>query len=49
MESTVRLAVVPGDGIGPEVTAEARKVLEVASAGSGVKFDATEYELGSRR
>ena len=25
------LAVIPGDGIGPEVTAEALKVLEVAS------------------
>jgi 3-isopropylmalate dehydrogenase len=28
---TQALAVIPGDGIGPEVTAEALKVLEVAS------------------
>ncbi len=27
----VDLAVIPGDGIGPEVTAEALKVLEVAA------------------
>ena len=27
---TPTLAVIPGDGIGPEVTAEALKVLEVA-------------------
>src|SRR4051794_32018335 len=33
---TLRLAVIPGDGIGPEVTAEALKVLEVA-APTGVK------------
>ena len=26
--STIDLAVIPGDGIGPEVTAEALKVLE---------------------
>ena len=29
--STIKLAVIPGDGIGQEVTAEALKVLEVAS------------------
>ncbi len=28
--SGLRLAVIPGDGIGPEVIAEALKVLEVA-------------------
>ena len=30
-DGSVALAVVPGDGIGPEVTAEALKVLEVAA------------------
>ena len=30
---TVRLAVIPGDGIGPEVTVEALKVLEQVAAG----------------
>ena len=40
------LAVIPGDGIGPEVTAEALKVLEVASP---VKLEATRYDLGAER
>ena len=31
--TSLRLAVIPGDGIGPEVTAEALKVLEVGGAG----------------
>ena len=45
---TLRLAVIPGDGIGPEVTAEALKVLEVA-APAGVKFEPTRYDLGAER
>lgn len=45
-EGSVALAVVPGDGIGPEVTAEALKVLEVA-APQGVKFEQTHYALGA--
>jgi 3-isopropylmalate dehydrogenase len=46
---TVRLAVIGGDGIGPEVVAEGLKVLEAATAGSGTKFETTEYDLGARR
>ncbi|MEP9364365.1 3-isopropylmalate dehydrogenase [Nocardioides sp. CN2-186] len=45
---TIRLAVIPGDGIGQEVTAEALKVLEVASP-TGVKFEQTRYDLGAER
>ncbi|KQW53629.1 3-isopropylmalate dehydrogenase [Nocardioides sp. Root1257] len=45
---TIRLAVIPGDGIGQEVTAEALKVLEVASP-AGVKFEQTRYDLGAER
>jgi 3-isopropylmalate dehydrogenase len=45
---TVHLAVIPGDGIGPEVTAEALKVLEVA-APAGVKVEQTRYDLGAER
>src|SRR3978361_1412064 len=44
----VRLAVIPGDGIGPEVTAEALKVLE-AGAPAGVTFEPTRYDLGAER
>ncbi|MGZ4593690.1 MAG: 3-isopropylmalate dehydrogenase [Actinomycetes bacterium] len=45
----VRLAVVAGDGIGPEVTAEALRVLEVALDGEGAKLESTDYDLGARR
>ena len=40
-----KLAVIGGDGIGPEVTAEALKVVRAA----GVAFDATEFDLGGAR
>jgi 3-isopropylmalate dehydrogenase len=46
--TSLRLAVIPGDGIGPEVTAEALKVLEVA-APTEVKFEQTRYDLGAER
>ncbi|MBZ5733097.1 3-isopropylmalate dehydrogenase [Nocardioides sp. TRM66260-LWL] len=45
--STLRLAVIPGDGIGQEVTAEALKVLEVAA--SGLAVEQTRYDLGAER
>jgi 3-isopropylmalate dehydrogenase len=45
---SVKLAVIPGDGIGQEVTAEALKVLEVA-APADVKFEQTRYDLGAER
>jgi 3-isopropylmalate dehydrogenase len=44
---TRTLAVIGGDGIGPEVVAEGLKVLE-AVAGSGA-FDTTSYDLGATR
>jgi 3-isopropylmalate dehydrogenase len=39
-----RIAVIPGDGIGQEVIAEAQKVLAVALPG----YESTEYDLGAR-
>jgi 3-isopropylmalate dehydrogenase len=45
--SSLRLAVVPGDGIGPEVVAEGLKVLRAAL--SDVAVETTEYDLGARR
>jgi len=44
--ASVKLAVIGGDGIGPEVTAEALKVLEAASP---VAFERTTYDLGAER
>ena len=38
-----RVAVIGGDGIGPDVVAEALKVV----AASGVRLDTTDYELGA--
>ncbi|MCB0961924.1 MAG: 3-isopropylmalate dehydrogenase, partial [Acidimicrobiales bacterium] len=40
-----RIAVIGGDGIGPEVVAEALKVVRAA----GVELDATDYDLGGTR
>jgi 3-isopropylmalate dehydrogenase len=48
MTQSVKLAVIPGDGIGPEVTAEALKVLEQATP-PDVKFESTRYDLGAER
>lgn len=41
----MKLAVIGGDGIGPEVTAEALKVLHTVRS----DIDTTEYDLGARR
>jgi 3-isopropylmalate dehydrogenase len=43
----IDLAVIGGDGIGPEVTAEALKVLR-AVLPSDVQLSATDYDLGAR-
>jgi 3-isopropylmalate dehydrogenase len=48
MTQSLKLAVIPGDGIGPEVTAEALKVLEQVTPGD-VKFEPTRYDLGAER
>ena len=47
MAQTVKLAVVGGDGIGPEVTDEALKVLRAATP--DVTWATTDYDLGARR
>ncbi|MGA8979068.1 MAG: 3-isopropylmalate dehydrogenase [Pedococcus sp.] len=46
---TVNLAVIGGDGIGPEVVAEGLKVLDAVTGDSGPKVNTTEYDLGARR
>ena len=47
--ATLNLAVIGGDGIGPEVVAEGLKVLESVTASSGLKITTTNYDLGARR
>ncbi len=41
-----RIAVLPGDGIGPEIMAEALKVLRKISGIYGIKFDFREADVG---
>src|SRR3954469_18909259 len=43
------IAVIGGDGIGPEVVAEGLKILEAVTGDGGPKFTTTEYDLGARR
>ncbi|MDQ6716584.1 MAG: 3-isopropylmalate dehydrogenase [Actinomycetota bacterium] len=45
----LNLAVIGGDGIGPEVVAEGLKVLDAATSTAGLKVVTTEYDLGARR
>jgi 3-isopropylmalate dehydrogenase len=49
MSRSVKLAVIPGDGIGPEVIAEAVKVLDAVTEGSGLAFEKTHFSLGADR
>ncbi len=44
-----KIAVIGGDGIGPEVTSVALEAMRKVTAGSGVSFVTTEYDLGARR
>ena len=43
------IAVIGGDGTGPEVTREAVKVLDAASKKFGIKLNYTDYDLGGDR
>lgn len=49
MNRTIKLAVIPGDGIGPEVVAEGLKVLHAAVAGTDVTIEETVFDLGAAR
>jgi 3-isopropylmalate dehydrogenase len=46
---TYKIAVMGGDGTGPEVTAEAVKVLKAAAAKFGFKADLTNFDFGGER
>jgi 3-isopropylmalate dehydrogenase len=46
MATTYKIAVLPGDGIGPEVMAEAEKVLNAVEAKYDVKFERTFANVG---
>ena len=44
-----KIAVIPGDGTGPEVTAEAVKVLAAAAKRSGFTYETTPFDFGGDR
>ncbi|MEB2285173.1 MAG: 3-isopropylmalate dehydrogenase [Polyangiaceae bacterium UTPRO1] len=44
-----KIAVIPGDGTGPEVTAEAVKVLDAAARRSGFEYEAAHFDFGGDR
>ena len=49
MSRVTRLAIIPGDGIGPEVITEALKSLDAATESADIQFERTVYELGAKR
>lgn len=49
MSATYNIAVIPGDGTGPEVVAEGIKVLKTASDRFGFKLEFTSFDFGGER
>jgi 3-isopropylmalate dehydrogenase len=45
----LKIAVIPGDGTGPEVTAEALKVLKAISVSEGIKYETVQFDFGGER
>lgn len=48
-KKSLNLAVIPGDGTGPEVTAEALKVLGAVSKLEGFTYETTHFDWGGER
>ncbi|MCX5663041.1 MAG: 3-isopropylmalate dehydrogenase [Planctomycetota bacterium] len=46
---SLKLAVIPGDGTGPEVVREALKVLKTVAASEKLKYTLTEFDYGGDR
>ncbi len=44
-----KIAIIPGDGTGPEVTREAVKVLEAAAKKFGFKYESKTFDFGGER
>ena len=42
----MQIAVIPGDGTGPEVTAEALKVLQAVASLEGFQYETKEFDFG---
>src|SRR3954464_9722393 len=46
-QKTHRVTLIPGDGVGPELTEATRRVLEAAAATSGSSFDWDVQQAGA--
>lgn len=46
-ERSINLAVIAGDGIGPEIITEAQRVLQHACELDSIRVDSTDYKLGA--
>ena len=44
-----KIATIPGDGTGPEVTDEALKILEAVAKKDGIEYQLTHYDFGGDR
>ena len=44
-----RIALIPGDGIGSEVLAQARRVLDACARASGTAYELVDWDLGADR
>ena len=49
MPKTYKIAIIGGDGTGPEVTREAVKVLNAAAGKFGFKYEGTPFDFGGER
>lgn len=49
MSKKIKIAVIPGDGTGPEVVREGVKVLDAISGPAGLNFDIINYDIGGDR
>ncbi len=49
MKRSYKIAVIPGDGTGPEVIREGVKVLHAVSGAEGFKTELVDYDLGGER
>jgi len=49
MMKTYKIALIPGDGTGPEVINEGVKVIKAVASKTGAKFEFTNFDLGGER
>ncbi len=48
-DSSRRIAIIPGDGVGPEVIGEAKQILEVVARAGNRKLELVDFDWGAER